>query len=157
MTGVQTCALPILQAFSVFVDTLVICTASALIIILTNSYNVVDLQEKAIVEHIPGVAYGILWAQTALVRAVGSWSGQFLAVIIVLFVFTSLMGYYYQAESNVTYLSSGSPKAIWAFRVAFLISCFAGVLIENKVVWSMGDTGCGLIYSDGRASCRERV
>lgn len=135
----------LVQAFSVFVDTLVICTASALIIILTNSYNVVDLQEKAIVEHIPGVAYGILWAQTALVRAVGSWSGQFLAVIIVLFVFTSLMGYYYQAESNVTYLSSGNPKAIWAFRVAFLISCFAGVLIENKVVWSMGDTGCGLM------------
>ena len=86
-----------------------------------------------------------MWAQTALVCAVGSWSGQFLTIIIVLFVFTSLMGYYYQAESNVTYLSSGSPKAIWAFRVAFLISCFAGVLIENKVVWSMGDTGCGLM------------
>ena len=48
-----------------------------------------DAEGKAIVEHIPGVAYGILWAQGALVAALGEWSGQFLAVIIVLFVFTT--------------------------------------------------------------------
>lgn len=134
----------LVQAFSVFIDTLVVCTASAMIILLTDTYNIVGADGKAIVEHVPGVAYGILWAQHALIAAMGSWAGSFLALIIVLFVFTSLMGYYYQAESNVVYLF-GSSTSVKVFRALFLISCFAGVLVDNDVVWSMGDTGCGLM------------
>lgn len=134
----------LVQAFSVFVDTLVICSASAIIIMVTESYNIINADGTPIVENIPGVAYGILWAQTALIKALGPWAGKFLAVIIVLFVFTSLMGYYYQAESNVTYLSN-AKGALWSFRAVYLFSCFAGVIIHNDVVWSMGDAGCGLM------------
>ena len=136
----------LIQSLSVIIDTLVVCTCSALIILLTGSYNVVDGAGNAIVNNLPDVEYGILWAQHALVDGIGfSWIGQILSAIVVLFVFTSLLGYYYQAESNVTYIFKNSKAAIWVFRVIFIISNLAGVFVTNDTIWTMGDVGCGLM------------
>ncbi|MBQ7370951.1 MAG: alanine:cation symporter family protein [Blautia sp.] len=134
----------LVQAFSVYIDTLIVCTASALIILLTGTYNVVSADGTTmLVENAPGILYGIRWAQTALVKAYGSWSGKLLAIVIIMFVFTSLMGYYYQAESNIRYLSKENKTALWAVRILFLVSAFSGCVLNGEIIWTMGDIGCG--------------
>lgn len=71
--------------------------------------------------------------------------GKLFAVIIALFVFTSLIGYEYQAESNVIYLFKGNKAAIWVIRGVFILSTFSGVLINADIIWTMGDTGAGIM------------
>lgn len=135
----------LVQAFSVYIDTLIVCTASALIILLTGTYNTVGADGTMIVENVPGVEYGIRWAQNALSSSFGSWAGKALAIIIIMFVFTSLMGYYYQAEANVRYLVKENKAAVWIMRVVFIASCFSGVLLNGEIIWTMGDTGAGMM------------
>ena len=133
----------LVQAGSVYIDTLLVCSCTAFIILLTGTYNVADAGGKLITANVPNITYGVLWTQTALMRSLGAWVGKLLAVIIILFVFTSLMGYYYQAESNVRYLSKENKAWTYVFRCVFLVSCYAGVVVNSQVVWSMGDIGCG--------------
>lgn len=136
----------LIQSFSVLVDTMLVCSSSAFIILLTGTYNVVDSSGSFIVSHVPDIEYGILWAQNALVSSFGgNWVGSLLSVIVILFVFTSLLGYYYQAESNVSYIFKESKTAIWVFRGVFIASNLAGVFVTNDTIWSMGDIGCGLM------------
>ncbi len=137
----------LVQAFSVYIDTLIVCTSSALIILLTGTYNTLGADGTTMLaENIPGVEYGIRWAQNALNAAYGgTWAGKALAIVIIMFVFTSLMGYYYQAEANVRYLFRENRTAVWAMRVVFLISAFSGVLVNGQVIWTMGDTGAGMM------------
>lgn len=136
----------LVQAFSVYIDTLIVCTSSALIILLSGCFNTVGSDGTTMLaENIPGVEYGIRWAQNALSQEYGSWAGKALAIIIIMFVFTSLMGYYYQAESNVRYLVKDNKAAVWAMRVVFLFSAFSGVLVNGEIIWTMGDTGAGMM------------
>lgn len=137
----------LVQAFSVYIDTLIVCTSSALIILLTGTYNTVGADGITMLEeNIPGVEYGIRWAQNALNTAYGgTWGGKALAIVIIMFVFTSLMGYYYQAEANVRYLFKENKAAVWVMRVVFIMSAFSGVLVNGQVIWTMGDTGAGMM------------
>ena len=136
----------LVQALSVYIDTLVVCTSSALIILLTNTFNTQGADGAMLVENVPGLQYGILWVQQALNNAFGgTFGGKALAIIIIMFVFTSLMGYYYEAESNIRYMFGEKKSPLWIFRVVFILSCFTGVLVNGDVVWTMGDSGAGLM------------
>ncbi len=136
----------LVQVFSVFIDTLVICSASAVIILLSGYYNVQGADGAMIVNGAGDTAYGILYAQEGLNAVIpGTWSGAILAIATIMFVFTSLMGYYYEAESNVNYLTKGSKNLVWVFRIIFIISVFSGNLIKSDALWTMGDLGCGLM------------
>lgn len=136
----------LVQAFSVYIDTLIVCTSSALIILLSGCYNTVGSDGTTILaENIPGVEYGIRWAQNALSSSLGTWAGKLLAIIIIMFVFTSLMGYYYQAEANIRYLFKGKKSAVLIMRGIFIFSCFSGVLVNGQVIWTMGDTGVAMM------------
>lgn len=140
----------LIQAASVYISTMVICTASAFIMLLTNFYNVVDSSGNLIISNIPQIEYGILWVQEALKYNFGNWAGTSLAIIIVLFVFTSLMTYYYMAEANIKYLFRKKKEetknfAVYALRIVFALSIFLGALFTSDVVWSMGDIGAGLM------------
>lgn len=137
----------LVQAFSVYIDTLIVCTSSALIILLTGTFNTVGADGTTmLVENIPNVEYGIRWAQNALNAAYGgAWGGKVLAIVIIMFVFTSLMGYYYQAESNVRYLFKENRTMVWGMRAVFLASAFSGVLVNGEIIWTMGDTGAGMM------------
>lgn len=135
----------LVQAGSVYIDTVVVCTISAMIILLTGNYNVVDGEGNFITAMIPDIDYGISWAQMGIIGSFGAWAGKLLAIVVVLFVFTSLMGYYYQAESNIRFMCNDKPAGTWVFRVIFLAAVYFGVLVSNDVLWAMGDTGCGLM------------
>ena len=134
----------LVQILSVYADTLVICTASALIVLLSGSFNIVDPDGEVLVENLPGVQYGILYVQHGLNTVMpGVWAGKLLAVSVTLFAFTTIMGYYYQAESNISYLFKDQLYMIWVFRILFLLSNFFGVLIEGSILWDMADIGVG--------------
>lgn len=136
----------LVQAFSVYIDTLIVCTSSALIILLSGCYNTVGSDGTTMLaENIPDVEYGIRWAQNALSSSLGTWAGKLLAIIIIMFVFTSLMGYYYQAEANVRYLFKDKKAAVLIIRGVFIFSCFSGVLINGQIIWTMGDTGVAMM------------
>ncbi len=135
----------LIQACSIYADTLLVGTATALIVILTGMYDVVDANGAFLVSQTGGIEAGIKWTQFALTSTYGDWCGQLLAIIIVLFVFTSLTGYCYQAESNVNYLTNGSKKAITVARVVFILASFAGAVISADAMWAMGDIGYGLL------------
>ncbi|MDO4262146.1 MAG: alanine/glycine:cation symporter family protein [Eubacteriales bacterium] len=134
----------LIQALSVYIDTIVVCTASAAIILMTGLYSVQGADGTMLVNNTDAV-YGILWAQNSINSVFGAWGGKLLAIMVVLFVFTSLMGYYYQAESNMRFLFNGRKIGTWLMRGIFLLAVFSGVVVDGEVVWSMADIGVGLM------------
>ena len=135
----------LIQSFSIYVDTLFIGTSTALIVLLTGTFDVIDGAGNFLMSQTGGIETGIKWTQHALMSTFGSWSGKALAIIIVLFVFTSMTGYCYQAESNIRYLTGNSKKAIAIARAVFLVASFLGAIVNAEAVWAMGDIGYGLM------------
>lgn len=135
----------LIQSFSIYVDTLFIGTSTALIVLLTGTFDVIDGAGNFLMSQTGGIETGIKWTQHALMSTFGSWSGKALAIIIVLFVFTSMTGYCYQAESNIRYLTGNSKKAIAIARAVFLVPSFLGAIVNADAVWAMGDIGYGLM------------
>ena len=135
----------LIQSFSIYVDTLFIGTSTALIVLLTGTFDVIDGEGNFLMSQTGGIETGIKWTQHALMSTFGSWSGKALAIIIVLFVFTSMTGYCYQAESNIRYLTGNSKKAIAIARAVFLVASFLGAIVNADAVWAMGDIGYGLM------------
>ncbi len=135
----------LIQALSVYIVAFIVCTSTAVILLLSSSYNVIGPDGSTfIVEYLPGSPYGVGWTQDILEHVYGNLiGGKLFAIIITLFIFTSLIGYSYQAESNVNYLFKGNKAAITVMRIVFVLSTFSGVLVNGEVVWSMGDTGAG--------------
>src|SRR5690606_1784918 len=92
----------LVQAFSVYVDTLFVCTATALMILFTGAYNVIDESTKQnIVEYLPGVDY-TGFTQAAVSSHFPSIGNEFVAIALFFFAFTTIMAYYYYAETNIT-------------------------------------------------------
>ncbi|MDO4275129.1 MAG: alanine/glycine:cation symporter family protein [Eubacteriales bacterium] len=137
----------LVQALSVYIVSFIVCTSTAVILLLSSSYNVInEATGEMLVEYLPGSQYGVGWTQDILEATYGSLlGGKLFAVIIALFVFTSLIGYEYQAESNVIYLFKGKKAAVWAMRIIFVVSTFSGVLVNADIIWTMGDTGAGMM------------
>ena len=135
----------LIQACSIYVDTLLIGTATALIVLLTGTYNVSDGQGGLLVNSVGNIEAGIKWAQYSLINTFGTWSGKALAIIIVMFVFTSLTGYCYQAETNIRYLFKRNKTALTAVRVVFVLASFFGCLVNADAIWALGDIGYGLM------------
>lgn len=135
----------LIQSFSIYVDTLFIGSSTAFIVLLTNTFDVTDGAGNFILSQTNGLEAGIKWTQYALVNSMGSWAGKMLAIIIVLFVFTSMTSYCYQAESNIRYLTGNSKTAVAIGRIIFLIASFLGAVINADAMWAMGDIGYGLM------------
>ena len=137
----------LVQALSVYIVSFIVCPSTAIILLLSRSYNVVnEATGEMIVEFLPGSQYGVGWTQDILEGTYGSFfGGKLFAVIIALFVFTSLIGYGYVVESSASYLFKGNRIAINIFRGIFVISTFSGVLVNADIVWTMGDTGGGIM------------
>lgn len=135
----------LIQAASVYISTMFICTTSALVLLCSGFYNVVGNDGKLLVSNIPRLEYGITWIQEALKQNLGQWSVIMLTFIVVLFVFTSLMSYYYMAEANVKFLFPGKPFAIYVMRLAFIVCVFFGALFTGDIVWNLGDIGAGMM------------
>jgi AGCS family alanine or glycine:cation symporter len=137
----------LIQAFSVYVDTWFVCTATALMILLTGAYNVADPAGGFITEGLPGVVHGPGYTQAAVDTVVPGFGSAFVAVALFLFAFTTLMAYYYYAETSLAYLrrNASSPKMFHALRLVFLAVVFYGTFHTADVAWALGDVGVGLM------------
>ncbi len=142
----------LVQAFSVYVDTLFVCTATALMILFTNQYNVVetfDASGKAVtllVNNIPNVgADG--FTQAAVSSHFPAIGNQFVAIALFFFAFTTIMAYYYYAETNIAYIFKGKKikSLIWVLRIVFLFSVYFGTIKTAELAWNLGDIGVGLM------------
>jgi AGCS family alanine or glycine:cation symporter len=135
------------QAFSVYVDTWFVCTATALMILLTGAYNVADPAGGFITERLPGVVHGPGFTQAAVDSVIPGVGGAFVAIALFFFAFTTLMAYYYYAETSLAYLrgNTASPKMFHALRALFLVVVFYGTFHSADVAWALGDVGVGLM------------
>lgn len=120
------------QMIGVFVDTIVICSATAAIILLSG---VLDA---------PGEQKGIGLLQLALTNEVGGWAAYFVAFAIILFCFSSIIANYSYAESNIMFLSR-SKKVLYIFRALVLAMVMAGSVASLQLVWNFADVSMGLM------------
>ncbi|GGI99410.1 sodium:alanine symporter [Shewanella hanedai] len=120
------------QMVGVFVDTIVICSASAAIILLSGVLDNPDGQQ------------GIGLLQLALTSQLGGWSAYFLAFAIILFCFSSIIANYSYAETNVMFLSK-SKKVLYIFRGLVLAMVMAGSVASLSMVWNFADLTMGLM------------
>lgn len=137
----------LVQAFSVYIDTLFVCTATAFIILATNSYNVIDENTKnVILENVPGNDY-THFTQSAVSTHFPQFGYEFVAIALFFFAFTTIMAYYYYAETNIAYIfrNKNTKIYIWLLRIGFLSATYIGALHEAKMAWAIGDIGVGLM------------
>lgn len=142
----------LVQAFSVYIDTLLVCSATAFMILFTGAYNVVrrDASGKDvgyIVENLPGVEYGTQFTQYAIESQFSGYGQSFVALAIFFFAFTTLMAYYYMAETNVAFLNRHRDWKwpIQGLRALILATTFYGAFGATGYVWTLGDIGVGVM------------
>ena len=136
------------QAFSAYVDTLFVCTMTGLVILSTNSFNVLGTGEgPPIVEHLPGVEEGPAWVQIGIDVVLPSFGPSFVAVAVFLFAFTTLLSFAFYAETNLAYLIPNKKAqriCIAAARLLLAASMVIGSVQTSAFVWSLADFGVGL-------------
>jgi AGCS family alanine or glycine:cation symporter len=133
----------LVQAFSIYIDTLFVCMATGFMILVTGNYNVQTEAGEKIVTHIEGVEAGPAYTQEAVNSALPGVGPYFVAIAIALFAFTSLVAFYYIAGTNLTYLTRGiqNPALGHALRIAMLAMVFYGAVESADVMWAIGDVG----------------
>lgn len=174
----------LVQAASVYIDTLLVCSATAFMILFTGMYNVHDegkdkVQvmvdgEPLIVNDEPYTIYptiytgefgkgeytgdaqisyaqsikeGAAYTQHAVNESLPGFGAPFVAIALFFFAFTTIMAYYYIAETNVAYLVSGNVEkvAIWLAKIVILVAAFYGTIRTSDLAWAWGDVGLGLM------------
>ena len=122
----------LLQALGVFIDTIVICSCSAMIMLLTP----IDLTN--------GLA-GMDLLQTAMDYHFGMFGVIFIAVILWLFSFSTFIGILFYARPNVAYLFGDNWLSQTLYKLLALVMLFVGGLAAYTIVWDLGDIGIGLM------------
>lgn len=138
----------LVQAFAVYVDTLFVCLATAVMILSTGKYNVYNPEGGFIVENLPGVDIGPGYAQNAAATVLGSFGAPFITVALFFFVFTTFLAYYYIAETNLEYLFKEKAKDGLlknGLRLVFLGSAYYGAVKTASVAWGLADVGVGIM------------
>ena len=139
------------QSFSVYVDTLLVCTATALMILTSGCYNVLDASGNVLVENAAALGNNYTaYTQNAVDSVFAGFGGKFVAVSMFFFVFTTLIAYYFYAESSLIYLLKNRSSVrerivVRVLQVLLLGSVVFGAATEPSVVWELGDIGTGLM------------
>lgn len=172
----------LVQAFSVYIDTLLVCSATAIMILACRTYNIIDTVEQTpsgvVVTYLqqnpnaPQGEPGVFYTTGALGTVVGQRTGDMIiAIALFFFAFTTIMAYYYYAETNLVYLFNrwrrrifkkhperldeleradlhfgddrGEKIVIWILRIGTISAVFIGSLVGSGLVWTLGDIGVG--------------
>ncbi len=128
----------LIQALGVFTDTLMVCSCTAFIILICGLHQSTDLN-------------GIVLTQASVEAVIGSFGSVFIAIAILLFAFSSIIGNYYYGEANIRFLTN-NKMTITVYRIfsAGVVVIF-GALSTLELVWSVGDlfmallTACNLV------------
>lgn len=144
----------LVQAFSVYVDTLLVCSATAFMILITGMYKVFDTPEATnVVMAGTGLSatmneYGPIYTQLAVDAHIPGFGSAFVAIALFFFAFTTIMSYYFQAETNVYFLFRKKRTIFYAInslRVSMLIITYFTAINEMTLAWNLADIGVGLM------------
>ncbi|MBU2677160.1 MAG: alanine:cation symporter family protein [Gammaproteobacteria bacterium] len=139
----------LVQAFSVYVDTLFVCSATAFMILITNQYYVsgVEVMVSGGTLATDVAANSPAFTQYALQSVLGGFGKTFVAVALFFFAFTTLLAYYYIAETNVAYIrrTIRFPGELIILKIALMASVFYGTIRSADLAWAMGDVGVGIM------------
>ena len=143
------------QSFSVYVDTIIVCTATALMILCSGTYNIFDAKTgEMLVANAPELGDNYVnFTQSAVDSVLAGFGGQFVSIALFFFVFTTIMAYYFYAESSLMYVFSVMKKknplmekaCLWLLRFSLLGAAVFGAVRETSVIWMLGDIGVGLM------------
>ncbi|AFU19020.1 transporter [Actinobacillus suis H91-0380] len=117
----------LIQMLGVFVDTMVVCTCTAVIILMSDNYGSDTLK-------------GVELTQTALQYHLGEFGLHFLAFILLLFCYTSIIGNYAYAETNIRYIKNKTLVCFGGFRIIVLFFVYFGAVRDGGIVWAFADT-----------------
>lgn len=141
----------LVQSFSVYIDTILVCSATAFMILFMGTYNVQDGDENGamVVENLPGQSYSE-YTQVAVDTAFSGLQGfgsAFVAVALFFFAFTTIMSYYYISETNVAYIMGERDQrfGVWLVKIIVLVATFLGTVRTADMAWLVGDIGLGLM------------
>lgn len=141
------------QAFSVYVDTILICTATALMILCSGTYNIFDAKTgEMLIENASQLGNNYVgFTQAAVDSVLAGFGSTFVSIALVFFVFTTLMAYYFYGESSIIHIFSGRGKSkksetivIWLYRLGLLGMVIFGAVREANLAWMLGDIGVGI-------------
>ena len=140
------------QAFSVYVDTLLVCTATALMILCSGTYNIFGPGGEVLYAGAPELGNNYVnFTQSAVDSVFAGFGARFVSIAMVFFVFTTILAYYFYAETSLIYLFSRRPGSrlerivILVFQILMLGAVIFGAVKEADVVWQIGDIGVGLM------------
>ncbi|MDO5051032.1 alanine/glycine:cation symporter family protein [Moraxella equi] len=142
----------LVQAFSVYVDTLLVCSATAFMILTMGTYNVQNEKTKEFIllNVDKSVEIGTpAFTQMALETTFGVFGNYFIAIAIFFFAFTTILAYYYIAEVNIAYLTrrmklSTQKIGAWIPKITVVFVVGYGSLNSAGYIWNMGDVGVGM-------------
>jgi AGCS family alanine or glycine:cation symporter len=123
----------LIQMLGVFVDTFVVCTCTAIIILASGLYENAGFE-------------GVTLTQMALESQIGSWGDDFLAIILFMFAFSSVIGNYAYAEGNVQFINN-NRRVMFSFRVIVLVMVYIGSIMSVPVIWNLADLFMGVMAS----------
>jgi len=140
----------LVQAFSVYIDTLFVCSATAFMILITNSYNVMpEGSASLVVQNLASdvVINGPAFTQIAVDSVLTGFGSPFIAIALFFFAFTTVLAYYFIAENNVSYINKTIKMPVLKFvlKVILMSAVFYGTVAEPSAAWSLGDIGVGLM------------
>lgn len=145
------------QAFAIYFDTMLVCTSTAFLLLSTGMYNtfksVTVNGKETLVEifsGVPGVqpSEGAQFTQAAVESVLPGWGAGFVAVALFFFAFTTIMAYYYMAETNLTYLAGVKkthPLATLLLRLGIVGMVVFGAYHNAAMAWTLGDIGVGVM------------
>ncbi|CAM3115878.1 alanine/glycine:cation symporter family protein [Vibrio rarus] len=140
----------LVQSFSIYIDTLLVCSATAFMILLTGMYNVHSSVEGVFaVQNIAAdiSANGPVFTQLAIDSALPGIGKPFIAVALFFFAFTTILAYYYIAETNIAYIrrTLKIEGLVFALKIVIITAVFYGTVKTANLAWAMGDVGVGLM------------
>ena len=145
----------LVQAFSVYVDTLLVCTATALMILSAGTFNILDAKTgEMLLANDPGLGANYVgYTQAAVDSVIGGFGSVFVSVALAFFVFTTVMAYYFYSESSIMYLCNlkegfsqrTENLLIRILQIVILGAVVFGAVKEANTVWTLGDIGVGLM------------
>jgi len=140
------------QSFSVYVDTLFVCTATALMILTSGTYNIIDSSTGTmLLANAPELGNNYAgFTQNAVDSVFAGFGSQFVSVAMVFFAFSTIMAYYFYAETGILYLFKGKNTrreklVVRLYQIFMLFAVVIGAIREADVVWQFGDIGVGLM------------
>ncbi len=137
----------LVQAFSVYVDTLLVCSATGFLLLILGLYNVEGPDGTALYTGVAGVGAGPGYVQQAMETLMPGFGNIFVALALFFFAFTTVLAYYYIAETNVSYINRyvARPWLSLLLKFAVIGAVVYGTLRTAELAWGLGDIGVGLM------------